>query len=155
MFFPAFHPIVRGVQLGLSLFAEAEQNCREALRLEPDSREAVMRLGRKNLLRFLGASHGRPTKKLMKEPTDGKCIYVIDGELRLENQWKLVPRCSKGPFLRFASFVHPCFLRIICPQKPERNRFSCPGAASGFLTAVSGSIAGYSRLQLGKVLLHA
>ena len=41
-----------GVQLALSLFAEAEQNCREALRLEPDSREAVMNLA--NALRNLG-----------------------------------------------------------------------------------------------------
>eukprot|EP00438_Fugacium_kawagutii_P017956 Skav232360 [mRNA] locus=scaffold3607:22959:24327:- [translate_table: standard] len=31
-----------GVQLALGHFEEAEQNCREALRLEPDSREAVM-----------------------------------------------------------------------------------------------------------------
>lgn len=32
----------RGVQLGLGDFAEAERLCREALRLEPDSREAVV-----------------------------------------------------------------------------------------------------------------
>ena len=34
-----------GVQLGLGRFDEAERNCREALRLEPESREAVMTPG--------------------------------------------------------------------------------------------------------------
>ncbi|CAK9076414.1 UDP-N-acetylglucosamine--peptide N-acetylglucosaminyltransferase 110 kDa subunit (O-GlcNAc transferase subunit p110) (O-linked N-acetylglucosamine transferase 110 kDa subunit) (OGT) [Durusdinium trenchii] len=41
-----------GVQLGLGDFAEAERLCREALRLEPDSREATMNLA--NALRNLG-----------------------------------------------------------------------------------------------------
>ena len=86
LFFPAFHPIVRGVQLGLSLFAEAEQNCREALRLEPDSREAVMRLGRKNLLRFLGASHGRPIYKKTNERTQRWLhVYML---LMVNCAWK-------------------------------------------------------------------
>eukprot|EP00435_Cladocopium_sp_Y103_P012485 s3282_g3.t1 len=99
-----------GVQLGLGRFDEAERNCREALRLEPESREAVMTPGGTNLANALRNLRRRTEAVDLVWRHIGEVVETID-VAKVAEEWevkveKLVIACLKWGHRYNADYVN-------------------------------------------------